>query len=319
MLNISHLHFLRRAEILRDIKKLFKALVEGKDFSGKEEITCLPEMFAKVKKGSQAYKKILLHNPNLNGAPRLKIEQDWKISEKEGMEKFFEKSLSFWKYSCLPAKIQLLLLKICNHNLKLNNQLKNYALDERGVRVKPECTFCKISDPLTDTKETYRHFFLDCAHSRGALDPVAAKYNILLPDTTIYGESILYYHLQPGHWDEIRTNIFLSIYKLYLTNCRTRKILPNSTHFEAVLKYESKNIILTNPTNKDLVKNLLPLWTERELSPIETLELIEEVECHTDKGTFLKIKQKYNSSKNTTSSKHETPNHFKGSPTPQTK
>ena len=82
------------------------------------------------------------------------------------------------------------------------------------------------------------------------------------------GESILYYHLQPGHWHEIRTNIFLAIYKLYLTNCRTRKILPNSTHFEAVLKYESKNIILTNPTNKDLVKNLLPLWTEHELSPI---------------------------------------------------
>ena len=106
---------------------------------------------------------------------------------------------------------------------------------------------------------------------------------------TIYGESILYYHLQPGHWDEIRTNIFLSIYKLYITNCRTRKILPNSTHFEAVLKYESKNIILTNPTNKDPVKNLLPLWTEHDLSPIETLELIEEVEGHTDKGKlFLK-------------------------------
>ena len=50
ILNISHLHFLRRAEILRDIKKLYKALVEGKDFTGKEEITSLPEMFAKVKK-----------------------------------------------------------------------------------------------------------------------------------------------------------------------------------------------------------------------------------------------------------------------------
>ena len=68
--------------------------MEGKDFTGKEEITCLPEMFAKVKKGSQAYKKILLHNPNLNGAPRLKIEQDWKISEKEGMEKFLEVLMS---------------------------------------------------------------------------------------------------------------------------------------------------------------------------------------------------------------------------------
>ena len=230
---------------------------------------------------------MLLHTSNLNGAPRQKIEQDWKISEKEGMEKFFEKALSFWKTSCLPAKIQLLLLKICNHNLKLNNQLKHFALDDRGVRVKPECTFCKISEPHTDTKETYRHFFLDCTHSRGALDPVAAKYNIQLPDTSIYGESILYYHIQQGHWDEMRTNIFLAIYKLFLTNCRTRKILPNSNHFEAVLKFECKNIILSNPTNKELVKNLLPLWTERELSATETLELIEEVEGHTDKGKLF--------------------------------
>ena len=65
--------------------------------------------------------------------------------------------------------------------------------------------------------------------------------------------------------------------------------MPNSNHFEAVLKFESKNIILTNPTNKDVVKNLLPLWNERELSTTETLELIEEVEGHTDKGKlFLK-------------------------------
>ena len=155
------------------------------------------------------------------------------------------------------------------------------------MRVKPECTFCKISDPHTNTKETYRHFFLDCAHSSGALDPVAAKYNIQLPDTSIFGESVLYYHLQPGHWDEMRTNIFLAIYKLFLTNCRTRKILPNSNHFESVLKFACKNIILTNPTNKELVKNLLPLWTERELSATETLELIEEIEGHTDKGKLF--------------------------------
>ena len=287
ILGIDQLHFLRKAEILREIKKLFKNLIDGRDFTNDDEAPSLPEMFDKVKKGSQAYKKILLHTSNQIGAPRLKIEQDWKISEKEGMEKFFEKALSFWRTSCLPAKIQLLLLKICNHNLKLNNQLKHFALDERGVRVKPECTFCKISEPLTDTKESYRHFFIDCIHSREALDPIAAKYNIQLPDTTTHGESILYYHIQQGHWDELRTNIFLAIYKLFLTNCRTRKILPNSNHFEAVLKYECKNIILTNPTNKELVKNLLPLWTEHELSETETLELIEEVEGHTDKGKLF--------------------------------
>ena len=106
ILGINQLHFLRKAEIVREIKKLYKVLIEGKDFTDKEEVPSLPELFGKVKKGSQAYKNILLHNTSLNGAPRLKIEQDWKISEKEGMEKFFEKSLNFWRTSCLPAKIQ---------------------------------------------------------------------------------------------------------------------------------------------------------------------------------------------------------------------
>ena len=46
-----------------------------------------------------------------------------------------------------------------------------------------------MSDPDTDEQETYRHFFLECRHSKGALDPTALKYNIPLPDTTTNGES----------------------------------------------------------------------------------------------------------------------------------
>ena len=69
--------------------------------------------------------------------------------------------------------------------------------------------------------------------------------------------------------------------------CRTSKKLPTSIHFESTLKYECKNIIMTNPTNKDLTNNLLPLWTDRELTRIETLELLQEVEGTSDKGRMF--------------------------------
>ena len=46
------------------------------------------------------------------------------------------------------------------------------------------------------------HLFLECQHSRSALDPIALKYNITLPYTSTGGESILYYHLQDGYWDK---------------------------------------------------------------------------------------------------------------------
>ena len=74
--------------------------------------------------------------------------------------------------------------------------------------------------------------------------------------------------------------------------CRTRKKLPTATHFETTLKYECKNIIMTNPTNKNLTDNLLPLWTGRELTKMETLELLEEVEGKTDKGKLFKYSKK---------------------------
>ena len=73
-------------------------------------------------------------------------------------------------------------------------------------------------------------------------------------------------------------NIFYSVYKYYQTICRLRKILPTSEEFEIKLKYKCKNAILTNPTNKDLTDNLLPLWIEHELSLNDTLKLLNEVE-----------------------------------------
>ena len=49
---------------------------------------------------------------------------------------------------------------------------------------------------------------------------------------------------------------------------------------------------MTTPTNKGLTDNLLPLWTRRELSEMETLELLEEVEGKTDKEKLFNYSNK---------------------------
>ena len=49
-MGINHLHFLRKAEIVREVKKLYKNLTKAKDFRDKKEISSLPELFEKVKK-----------------------------------------------------------------------------------------------------------------------------------------------------------------------------------------------------------------------------------------------------------------------------
>ena len=49
---------------------------------------------------------------------------------------------------------------------------------------------------------------------------------------------------------------------------------------------------MTNPTNKNLTNNLLPLCTGKELTDSETIELLEEVEGKTDKGKLFKLSNK---------------------------
>jgi hypothetical protein len=84
-----------------------------------------------------------------------------------------------------------MLLKICNHQLKLNGQLRHYATDENGARIRPECTFCTISD-----EENYKHFFLECKHSKTTLNPISQKYNIPIPNVETKGELIFFIILQ---------------------------------------------------------------------------------------------------------------------------
>ena len=81
------------------------------------------------------------------------------------------------------------------------------------------------------------------------------------------GEKVLYCWKQDCNWTEMRTNIFFR---------RLRKILPTSQQFERTVRYETKKIVLANPTTTGLIDNLLPVWVGREMEEKETLETFEQ-------------------------------------------
>ena len=56
-------------------------------------------------------------------------------------------------------------------------------------------------------------------------------------------------------WDEERVNLFLIIYRFYIFKCRLRIATPTEEGFERELKVEVKNIIISNPGNKELRDN----------------------------------------------------------------
>ena len=46
--------------------------------------------------------------------------------------------------------------------------------------------------------------------------------------------------------------------------------------FESTFKYETKKIVMENPTKEGLEDNLLPIWTGRELEKSEIIKILEE-------------------------------------------
>ena len=113
------------------------------------------------------------------------------------------KTFGFWKVSFLPANLQNLHLQIINHKLKCNDQLKYFARNENNEPVKGDCTFCTINGIENPEEENYKHIFLECASSRSAINPIAAKYNITMPDSEEEGEKIIYFWPTDDRWGEI--------------------------------------------------------------------------------------------------------------------
>ena len=76
----------------------------------------------------------------------------------------------------------------------------------------------------------------------------------------------------------MRTNVFYLIYKHYINIERLKKQTPTAEGLERLLKNETRKIALTNPSNKELIDNLLPIWQGRELTETEVLEVLQEYE-----------------------------------------
>ena len=64
---------------------------------------------------------------------------------------------------------------------------------------------------------------MECASSRSAINPIAAKYNITMPDSEEEGEKIIYFWPTDDIWGEIRLNNFFLIYRAYINACTLRK------------------------------------------------------------------------------------------------
>ena len=90
----------------------------------------------------------------------------------------------------------------------MNDQLKHFARDENNQLISGDSTFCKLKNIANPSEESYKHIFLECASSIAALNPVAIKFNITLPDMDEEGEKVIYFFIQDGKWNELEQTYF---------------------------------------------------------------------------------------------------------------
>ena len=287
ILNKGNNNYFENIVMINKTRELWKKLMDKYSFKHKLKHTNLKELFEQTKKGSRNYKNILNAGKNAKIQPMIKMNEIWNTDEKYREGNFYRKAFQFWKTSFLPTNLQNLHLQIINHKLKMNDQLKHFAKDENNVLVKGDCTFCTLNLVENPEEETYKHIFTQCHATQEPLITTARKYNIELPDADENGEQIIYFFPQNGKWKEIRTNIFLLIFKNYINVERLRKNTPTSEGLEKMLKNETRKMALTNPSNKELVNHLLPIWQGRELTETEILEVLQEYEGNEGKGRIM--------------------------------
>ena len=200
------------------------------------------------------------------------MQLEFDIKNKENRENFFQKAFSSWNEKFLPTKIKTHQLKIVNHHLKLNSQLKHFAKNANGTPVTGECTFCKIKNENRANEipnETYRHFFLECETTKNLLLFATEYFKVPRPNSDLNGELLMYFFPRDDIWEERRINIFYSLFRYYLTSCKYANKLPTNGGIEFFVKSHIRNIILSNPVSAEIKHRFIPLWSGKEISEEE--------------------------------------------------
>ena len=154
-----------------------------------------------------------------------------------------------------------------------NDQQSKYKKNSEGILVSKKCTFCKLIDQDTEQIESREHLYLKCENSTKVLYESAEAMGIAINDIDTKGYEVLIHKIKENIWEELRENLFFTLYRFYIFKCRAGERLPSTNQFRTELRNEISMIIRCNAQSKNINDKLLPLWGGHEL----TLELAEKL------------------------------------------
>ena len=253
------------------VRQLFKSGTENLRLDYKNGTKGITEVIQSIKKGSTRYKDIMIDSQKIIIKPWDTIKERWNIDEEGEHKGLREKAFKFWKNGLLSTKHQNFSLLNTNNRYKYNEQLSKYKKNSDGILVSNKCTFCSIVNQDTTEVESREHLYLTCINSNKVLLETSVSMGIDIGNINTKGYEILIHRIKENKWEELRENIFFTLFKFYIFKCRAGERLPNTAQFKKNLQQEILMIIRCNSQSKIITEHLLPLWGGHEIS----LELVE--------------------------------------------
>jgi hypothetical protein len=161
-----------------------------------------------------------------------------------------KKILGSWTHYCCGNQLKEFIFKFRSNYLDLNNRINAF-----NQEVDPRCTFCRIRDPDTNTRDSLSHCFFDCPTTNGILQPLLTKY---FPDLATENQKkyFFWYGLLPDpEQNHLQQTISLCMDNLrfIIYRYKKRRIVPNYITVEKDFIFGLKTTIMTSQSFKSIV------------------------------------------------------------------
>ena len=228
-----------------------------------ERVAPIENTFRRNIKGSRYYKNIL-EKKNISEADpnSLRITQsfaDLTETEVQSVE-ITMRCLGGWNIYATENLFREFVFKRRNNQLKTNNRLNAFDPD-----IDPRCSFCRIIDRDSNTRETFGHIFFSCPVTYSLLNNLATHLEPRLDlETELFKDLYWYGRYDDNTAIESSLLLFFDTVRYLIWKFRCRRKIPNWNMLAREIKFTLECVFNLNQSLRtraeaaNIISNLLP-------------------------------------------------------------
>jgi hypothetical protein len=204
------------------------------------------------KKGSKKFRNVLAHCPtrekdriSLRTVTTFCVLTDTQVPNPAHLGKV----LGLWNRSFLQNEMREFLFKEHNNCLGLNNRTVHFLANTND-----KCSFCRIINPETTQKESFRHLVFDCPITRTALNGFIHLSRLQIQRNDPNLKNIFWY----GKTNTIECTDLLLIFEIFrycIWKCKIRKTIPRSLDITDTVSTILGTVLKIRPKIREKMRN----------------------------------------------------------------